>query len=654
MALFGAPLAHEDHAVRAAMRALRMQEAVKRYAEAARRSHGVSVQIRVGLNSGEVVVRAIGSDLHMDYTALGQTTHLAARMEQLAHPGSILLTPATLELAEGYVEVKRLGPVPVKGLADPVEVYEITGAGAVRTRLQASTRRGLSRFVGRDLEVDHLRRALERADTGHGQIVTVVGEPGVGKSRLFHEFTRSHRAHGWLVLESGSVSYGRATSYLPVIDLLKAYFKIQDRDGHREIREKVTGKLLTLDRLLEPTLPALLALLDVPTEDREWQTLEPPQRRQRTLEAVKRLLLRETQVQPVLLVFEDLHWIDGETQGFLDSLVESLPTARALLLVHYRPEYEHTWSKKSFHTQLRLDALPAETAEELLQALVGDDPALAPLKQALTVRTAGNPLFLEESVRTLVETKALAGQRGAYHLVRPLEAIQVPATVQAILASRIDRLAADEKRLLQSAAVIGTDVPFLILRAITDEPEETLRRGLAHLQSAEFLYETALFPDPEYTFKHALTHEVAYASLLQDTRRVLHARIVAALERLHPERLAEQVERLAHHAFRAEEWEKAVHYLEQAGNRTEARSAHREAASLYEQALAALGHSPNTPDRRTQAMGIRSSLRNTLVPLSDFGQILQHLRAIEADAIELGDQHWLGRVSVCGLASASA
>jgi tetratricopeptide (TPR) repeat protein len=277
---------------------------------------------------------------------------------------------------------------------------------------------------------------------------------------------------------------------------------------------------------------------------------------------------------------------------------------------------------------------------------VGDDPALAPLKQALTVRTAGNPLFLEESVRTLVETKALAGQRGAYHLVRPLEAIQVPATVQAILASRIDRLAADEKRLLQSAAVIGTDVPFLILRAITDEPEETLRRGLAHLQSAEFLYETALFPDPEYTFKHALTHEVAYASLLQDTRRVLHARIVAALERLHPERLAEQVERLAHHAFRAEEWEKAVHYLEQAGTRAEARSAHREAASLYEQALAALGHSPNTPDRRSQAMGIRSSLRSTLVPLSDFGQILKHLRAIEADAIELGDQQWLGWVSV--------
>ena len=263
MALFGAPLAHEDHAVRACYAALQMQESVKRYAEEIFRSHGALVQIRVGLNSGEVVVRGIGSDLHMDYIALGQTTHLAARMEQLAAPGTVLLAPTTLQLAEGYVQVTSRGPVAVRGVPEPVEVYEIVGPGAVRSRLHAAAARGLTRFVGRDHEVDALRQALERARAGAGQVVAVVGEPGVGKSRLYWEFTRSHRVQGWRILEGGSVSYGRTTAYLPVIDLLKAYFQIEARDDTRTIREKVTGKVLSLDRALEPALSALLALLEV-------------------------------------------------------------------------------------------------------------------------------------------------------------------------------------------------------------------------------------------------------------------------------------------------------------------------------------------------------------------------------------------------------
>src|SRR6266849_5977439 len=347
MALFGAPIAHEDHAVRACYAALWLQESVKKYSEEARRTQGAVVKVRVGLNSGEVVVRTIGSDLHMDYTAVGQTTHLAARKEQIADPGAIVITPETLAVAEGYVEVKSLGPVPVKGLADLVEVYEVTGAGSARTHLQAATRRGLTRFVGRDAELEQLRRAQQLASDRHGQVAAVVGEAGVGKSRLLYEFTHSHRLQGWLVLESASVSYGKATSYLPVIDLLKGYFKIQDRDDLRDIREKVTGKLLTLDRALEPTLPALLALLDVPIDDAAWQTLDPGQRRQRTLDAVKRLLLREAREQPLLLIFEDLHWIDGETQALLDGLVESLGSARLLLLVNYRPEYQHAWGGKT-------------------------------------------------------------------------------------------------------------------------------------------------------------------------------------------------------------------------------------------------------------------------------------------------------------------
>ena len=573
MALFGAPLAHEDHAVRGCYAALRMQESVKRYAEGVRRIEGIPIHIRVGLNSGEVVVRSIGSDLKMDYTAVGQTTHLAARMEQMAMPGSILIAADTLSLTEGFVQVKRLGPINVKGLKEPVEVYEITGAGPVRSRLQAAAARGFTRFVGRNAEFETLCQALDRAGAGRGQVVALVGEPGVGKSRLFWEFTHSRRTVDWLILESGSVSYGKATPYLPLIDLLKAYFKITGRDDQREIRERVTGKLLTLDKALEPTLPAFLTLLDVVVEDEQWQNFDPPQRRQRTLDAVKRLLLRESQVQPLLVVIEDLHWIDSETQALLDSLIESLPTARLLLLVNYRPEYRHGWGSKTYYTQLRIDPLPPESAEELLQALLGGDASLGPLKELLIERTEGNPFFLEESFRTLLETKVLVGEPGNYHLARPIESRQVPATIQAVLAARIDRLPPEEKRIVQSAAVVGKDVPFALLQAIADQSEEGLRRRLTRLQAAEFLYETSLFPDPEYTFKHALTHEVAYGSLLQERRRVLHVRIVEAIERLYPDRVSEHVELLAHHASRGELWEKAVEYLHQSGKKSAARSA---------------------------------------------------------------------------------
>ncbi|MFZ1058316.1 MAG: adenylate/guanylate cyclase domain-containing protein [Candidatus Rokuibacteriota bacterium] len=633
MALFGAPLAHEDHAVRACYAALRMQESIGRYGEEVRRAVGIPIQIRVGLNSGEVVVRAVGSDLRMDYTAVGQTTHLAARMEQAALPGSILITPETLRLAEGFIQVKPLGPLPIKGLEAPIEVYEVTGAATVRSRMEAAAARGLTRFVGRDAEMEMLRQSLDKARTGHGQIVAVVGEPGVGKSRLLWEFIHSHRTHGWLVLESSSASYGKATPYLPVIDLLRVYFQIEARDDARKIREKLTGKLLTLDPALQTALPAFLRLLDVSVDDPQWQGLDPPQRRQRTLEALKRVLLRESQVQPLCLALEDLHWIDSESQGFLDSLIESLPTARLLLLVNYRSEYQHGWGSKTYYSQLRLDPLPPESAEELLRGILGADPVLGPLRQLLITQTQGNPFFLEESVRTLADTQVLVGERGAYRLAKALPTIQVPATVQAVLAARIDRLPPEDKRLLQAAAVIGEEVPVTLLQAIAEEPEETLRRGLTHLQAAEFLYEARLFPDLEYTFRHGLTYQVAYGSLLQERRRALHARIVQAMEGLYPDRLAEHVERLAHHAFRGEVWDKAATYLRQAGSKAMARSAYREAISLFDQALAALAHLPETPGTLSETLDVQIALGPAIVAVK--GATTPDAEAVYARAREL-------------------
>jgi class 3 adenylate cyclase/tetratricopeptide (TPR) repeat protein len=644
MALFGAPLAHEDHAVRACYAALDMQAAIRRYAENVRRAHGIEVQIRVGLNSGEVVVGTISSNLRMDYTAVGQTAHLAARMEQLATPGTIRLTVDTLRLVEGFFEVRSLGLVPVKGLQQPVEIYEMIGARPGATRFQAAAARGLTRFVGRESELAALTRALARTEAGRGQVIAIVGDPGVGKSRLVWEVTHSHRVQGWLVLQAGSVPFGKA-SCLPIIDLLKGYSCIEGRDGPQTVREKLTEKLLTVDRALEGHLPALLSLLDVPTDDLEWSMLDPPQRRRRTLEAVKRLLLRESQIQPLLVVFEDLHWIDSETQAVLDGLVESLPAARLLLLVNYRPEYQHGWGSRTYYERLMLNPLPAEGAERLLAALLGSNPGLEPLTQTLIAQTEGNPFFLEESVRTLVETGALTGERGAYQLARPLPAIQVPATVQAVIAARIDRLCATDKALLQTASVLGKDVPFGLLQAIADVAADELHAAIGRLQAAEFLYEFGFLPGIEYTFKHALTHEVAYGSLLQDRRRGLHVRIVETIERTYPDRLAEHIERLAHHAFLGEDWAKAVTFLQQAGAKAFVRSVHREAVRCFEQALTALSHLPETRETVEQAIDLRFDLRNALLPLVEWGRIEGYLREAEDLARQLNDRRRLASVS---------
>jgi class 3 adenylate cyclase/tetratricopeptide (TPR) repeat protein len=646
MALFGAPIAHEDHALRACYAALAMQAAMQPYTEEVRRSRGLELRMRVGLNSGEVVVRAIGNDLHMDYSAVGETTHLAARMEQLATPGSIRLTASTLGLVEGLVRVTALGLIPIKGVVEPMAVFELTGVSTLRRRLQAAAVRGLTRFVGRQHELDALRQAMAQAEAGHGQVVALVGEAGVGKSRLVYEFVHAHPTQGWLVLESASVSYGKATPYLPVLDFLRRYCHVEDQDEARTVRAKVTGQVLTLDEALQDTIPALLSLLEVLPEDSPFRSLDPPQRRQRTLQALKRVLLRESQVQPLLLVFEDLHWIDTETQALLDSLVESLPTARLLLLVNYRPEYQHGWGSKTSYTQLRLDPLPPASADELLQALLGDDPSLVPLKPLLIARTEGNPFFLEESVRTLVETGVLVGEPEAYHLAQALPTIQVPATVQAVLAARIDRLPPEAKRLLQTAAVVGTEVPLPLLQAIAEVPDATLHRGLAHLQAAEFLYETRLFPEQVYTFKHALTHEVAYGSLLLERRRVLHARIVEAIEALMPDRVAEQVERLAHHAQRGEVWDKAVPYCQQAGARAFDHTAFREAVGYFEQALQALAHLPESSDTRGLAIELRLASGNPLTQLGEHGRRLVLLGEAEALARALDDRARLARVLV--------
>src|SRR5262245_50119809 len=483
-ALFGAPIAHEDHPQRALFAALRMQEEMRHYSDQLRRAGGAPLQMRVGVNTGEVVVRSIRKDdLHTDYVPVGHSTNLAARMEQLANPGTILVTEYTHKLTEGYFQFKALGETQVKGVDKPLPLYEVGGIGPLRTRLQVAARRGLTRFVGRQAEQEQLRRALAQAAAGHGQIVGVVGEPGVGKSRLFYEFKLTTQS-GCLTLEALSVSHGKASPCLPLIELLKSYFQITLQDDDRRRHEKVLGKVLALDRSLEDILPYLLTLLGVADPHAPVpQVMEDPQvRRRRTFEALKRLFIRESLNQPLILIFEDLHWLDSETQAFLMLLSESVATARMLLLVNYRPEYRHEWGNKTYYTQLRLDPLGQEDAQALLSALLGDAPALHPLKHLILTKTEGNPFFMEEVVQTLVEERVLLGERGNYRVEKAPTDLHISPTVQGILSARIDRLAAEEKELLQTLAVIGREFSVSLLRSVVARPEAELYRLLSHLQ----------------------------------------------------------------------------------------------------------------------------------------------------------------------------
>ena len=645
MALFGAPVAHEDHALRAGYAALRMQAAIGGFAEEARARHGIELAIRVGLNSGEVLVRGVGNDLRMDYSAIGQTTHLAARMEQTAIPGTIRVTEAFVHLAGRHLHVKPLGLVSVKGLTEPIDVFELVGAEPTRARFPGAGQE-LTRFVGREAELVALHSAAQRVLAGQGETAAIVGDPGVGKSRLLHEILDSDHTRGWLILQAGALSYEKSHAYFAVRDLLRGYLQIEDRDTADQVREKLASKLAALGDPIPDAVPALQSLLDLPVDDNpSWSMLDPAGRRQRILGGIVRLLRRQGEVQPLLLVFENLHWADSETQAFLDDLVTSVPTARILLLLSYRPDFRSDWSGRRGFRELRLSSLPVGDTEKLLRGLLGNGGnELAAFEKLVIQQTDGNPFFLEESLRTLVETGTLAGERGAYRLTKELSTLEVPPTVQAVLAARIDRLRPGDKHLLQCAAILGESVSLPLMQAVTALPDDDLRRSLAHLQAAEFLYEATLYPELEYAFKHSLTRQVAYGGIVLDRRHALHATAVECIERLHENRLGEHVERLALHAFRGELWEKSARYAREAATKAVGRSGYREAVTWLEQGLTSLAHLPGSREVTERAIDLRLDLRNALIPLGDYDRILGHLREAESLAREFADQSRLGRV----------
>ena len=635
-ALFGAPVAHEDHAVRACYAALAMMEAIAPL-------NRPPLDVRIGIHSGEAVVRTLGNERSRHYDAVGPVSRLARHIDAALAPGEIGLTADTARRAEGFVELRSFGEKRLEGAPQPVALFTLRAKTVLRLRWDARKTRGLTQFIGREAEIARLGELRERALHGSGQTVAIAGEPGMGKSRLVHEFVNSALAAGWTVLETGAASHDASATHLPIANLIRAWSKIGERDTQGEAAAKLRSGVNALGAASAPVLSPLSALLDLQVEDPRWATLAPPQRRQRTLDAVKTLLMRESESRPLILVVEDLHWIDAGTQDVLDYLVGGIASSRVLLLFTHRPEYRHAWLARSHFTQLRVDPLGAESADRLLRALLGDDRGLTDLRRQLIERSGGTPLFLEESVRALADAGTLAGNPGAYRAAGPIAISQIPSTVHAVLAARIDRLSAEQKGLLQIAAMIGEEVPAELLQPISGLDPEPLNALLAELQAAELLYQSRLVPQPQYTFKHALTRQVAYESVLKERRRAVHLQIVGISEALYADRIDEHVERLAHHALAGEQWSKAVDYLYRSAGKAMQRSAHQHAIEYLEKGLEVIATLPDSPGRMRKELDYRKAMGVTMMAAKGWAakEVLDAYTRARVLCEELGDEREL-------------
>jgi len=629
LALFGAPVAQEDHARRAVLAALDLCQRLRVPDVIRGQPYGVAV--RLGLHTGPVVVGPLAYEPQRPYTAAGDTLHLATQLQQRAAPDTLLISAATYALVQDEVQGEACETLSLEGPPTSGPVYAIHGLLRRRAGVPRRGARPLSRFVGRTQELALLHERLAQALSGQGQVIGIAGEPGLGKSRLLAEFVHSLRGQPVTCCEGHCLAYGSATPYRPVRDLLRQLWGLPEPAPATAITATVHQRLHEAGVTSEDEGLLLLQLLDVPVDPSPSAALDPPMRKARTFALLWHVIRHASRRQPLMLAVENLHWIDPTSEAWLASLVERLGDVSVLLVVTYRPGYQPPWLRHSAATQMALPRLSPRHSLVVLQSVPQAAQLPAPLQQAIMAKAAGNPFFVEELTSAAVEHGDHAGP------------LPLPDTIEAVLAARIDRLPPEEKRLVQTAAVIGTEVPVPLLQRLVGLPEDVLHRGLAHLQGTEFLYETHLFPEHAYTFKHALTREVAYGSLLQERRRALHRQIVEALEALYPDRLGEYAERLAHHALRGEVWEKAVSYCRQAGEKAQYRGAFREAVTSFEQALDALGHLPEHPDTRVLAIELHQRLGNMLSLVGEHQKSLALLGEAETRARQLDDRALMGR-----------
>jgi class 3 adenylate cyclase/tetratricopeptide (TPR) repeat protein len=584
MAIFGAPIAHEDSARQAVAAALQMQRALQDCSAEVQDRHGIDCLFRVGLNTGPVVVGTISDDLTMDFTAVGDTVNLAARMQQLADPGAVLVSEHTHRVVGDFFECEPLGALVAKGKAEPVNAYRVAREKPSRTRLEVASQRGLAAFVGRSGELAALETYVRQARHGHGQVVLLSGEAGMGKSRLLLEFRRRLAGQPVTWLEGHCISYGKDISYLPMIELVKRVVGVEEGDGDARIIERVDEATAAWGLTGQAAVPYLKFLLAVDPGDPAVLTMDPRKRRPEILDALRALVVEQAARQPLVVVVEDLHWVDEMSRGALAALVDVVAAAPVLLVLTYRPGYEHGLGERTYVTRLSLGHLTDEESGALAADVLRATALPEALERLITSKAEGNPFYVEEETKSLLEMGLLVETNGSFALVRPVEEIRIPDTIQEVILSRIDRLEHRARQAIQLASVIGREFTVRLLDRISDI-ETRLDDALSELKALELIYEKLFSPELAYMFKHALTHDVAYSTLLHERRRALHRVVGAAIEELYADRLPEQYEALAHHYSEAQDWEKALDYLTKAGDKAAAAYANQDALAFYGRGL---------------------------------------------------------------------
>ncbi|MDA8141298.1 MAG: AAA family ATPase, partial [Desulfobacteraceae bacterium] len=640
MALFGAPVAHEDHAQRACHAALGIQKAMAAYEEDVRRNYGVDFKIRIGLNSGPVIVGAIGDDLRKDYTAVSSTVNLANRFENLAMPGSIVVSKDTYRLVKNYFHFEALGRVAVKGVEAPQEIFELVKAGPVATDIEASAKKGLTSFVGRTYSLAELMEIFARVKDGAGQVVGVVGEAGVGKSRLLHEFRNRLPLGESGYLEGRCVHFGSAMPYLPILDILKSYFEIGEGEREIAIQKRVQQQIMLLHGKTQELLSPLLDLLSLPVEDEAYLKLESRQRRERIFEALRDLLVTVSHEKPLIIAIEDLHWIDKASEEFIDYFIGWLTNVKVMLILLHRPEYTHPWASRSYFSRIGVNQLTRKSSTALIDAILEGAQVAPEIYDVIIQRSAGNPLFVEELTHALIENGIIQQQDHRYILSRKDIGLHIPDTIHGIIAARIDRLEEKVKRIIQLASVIGREFTFRVLQAVS-EMQTDIKSHLLNLQGLELIYEKNLFPELEFVFKHALTVEVTYNSLLSNRKKEIHRSIGAAIETLYADNLEEYYEMLAYHYTKGEVIDKASRYLKYAGKKAARNHAMWEAFGFYKQAADLLKKLPDSVAKKTELIEVIQLMRVPMTLLGFPEDALPFLQLGTALAKELGDTRGL-------------
>jgi class 3 adenylate cyclase/tetratricopeptide (TPR) repeat protein len=642
MALFGAPLALEDHAFRAVEAAISIQETIAGYSAELKRQRALELTLRLGLNTGLVVVGKIGDDLRMDYTAVGDTTHLAARLQALAEPGTILMTDATRRHAEGFVLYEPLGQRPVKGRTQPVPMFRVSGRRPRRTRLEVQADLGLTTLSGRQRELRSLHDCLDRAKHGNGEAVGIRGEPGVGKSRLVYEFRRTLENEAITWLEGRCVGYGASTPYLPILDMLRTHFQIDDGDNVLQIDQKLRHRAEHIALEPDGALPFLRELFGLPGDDEALKQFDAKERRRKIFETVRALIAAEAGRRPVILVLEDLQWIDQTSAELLAFLVGSLPSIRALLITTYRPDYVLPWSDTASWTQIALDLL-TDTEVQTMVAGILDSRVVPPsLFRVVQQKAEGNPLFIEEMTASLRE-RGLIECRDGEVVWTDDHRVEIPTTVQDIIRARLDRLGDPVKRTAQTAAVIGREFSLTVLSRVAEEPHD-VPRDLGLLTRVELVHESRSFPELEYIFKHAVIQDVAYQTLLVARRKELHAAIARAVEDIYADRLDEHAATLAYHYAHTDHVAEATQYAIAAGDGAARLSANSEARTYYEQALSLARSLSPSPHVSRRQIDVVLRLAQVAMTRHHFERDLKELSDAREQAAKLEDEARLGQV----------